>query len=280
MQQELFNYMLGLINQDRQTAGLSPVVLGFNAAAQQHAQDMFDNYFISHWGTDGFKPYMRYTLAGGTNYEQENSAYSGWFDPSQNPDQYMNIDVKQELQYLESEMMYDDAGSNWGHRDNILNKWHKRVNLGIAYDEKRVALVEQFEGDYVDFDLPPELSGDILSLSGNTNLGSINSVFISYDRLPRPLTHDELLYVMPHSYSLGSAAGLIVSPPPPGQYYTSLPPEAIVATRWETGQSGRFAIQADISAALAAGSGVYTVSIISEIDGEAVSLTNYSIFAE
>jgi hypothetical protein len=177
--------------------------------------------------------------------------------------------------------MYDDASSNWGHRDTILNKWHKRVNLGIAYDNKRVALVQQFEGDYVEFTLPPALSGNILSMSGKTNLGSINNVIISYDGLPQPLTPDELLYALPHSYSLGAVAGFIVPPPPPGQYYTDLSPDAILAGTWETGQDGRFAIQADISKFLTRGPGVYTVSIIAVIDdSEVTSLTNYSIFFE
>ena len=86
---------------------------------------MFNNFYLSHWDTDGLKPYMRYTLAGGVNYEGENSAYSGWWDKTQDPNLYIEIDPKQELSDLEYQMMYDDAASNWGHRDNILNKWHK-----------------------------------------------------------------------------------------------------------------------------------------------------------
>jgi len=82
-QQELFEYALELINKDRRTAGLDPVVLNYNKAAQLHAEDMLDNLFLSHWGTDGFKPYMRYTAGGGINYEVENSAYSGWVDTRQ-----------------------------------------------------------------------------------------------------------------------------------------------------------------------------------------------------
>jgi len=62
---ELFQYVLSLVNTDRQTAGLPPVTLAYNSAAQTHAQDMFKNFYGSHWGTDGLKPYMRYTNAGG-----------------------------------------------------------------------------------------------------------------------------------------------------------------------------------------------------------------------
>ena len=57
--------MLELINDERVSAGLNPVVLGDNAAAQLHAEASLENCFSSHWGIDGLKPYMRYSLAGG-----------------------------------------------------------------------------------------------------------------------------------------------------------------------------------------------------------------------
>ncbi|HLC23617.1 MAG TPA: CAP domain-containing protein, partial [Dehalococcoidia bacterium] len=135
---QLVQYVLDLINKDRADYGLAPVTLGANQAAQKHADDMLAGFFLSHWGTDGHKPYMRYTLEGGVNYDMENSAYTGWYDKSENPDRYVALDVKVALQKLEYAMMYDDAGSDWGHRDNILNKWHKKVNIGIAYDGHRL----------------------------------------------------------------------------------------------------------------------------------------------
>jgi uncharacterized protein YkwD len=279
VQSELFQYMLELINRDRQTAGLNPVVLNYNAAAQKHAQDMFDNLYLSHWGTDGLKPYMRYTREGGINYEQENSAYSGWFNPSDNPERYLPMNVKEEIKSLELAMMTDDAASNWGHRDNILNKWHKKVNLGIAYDQRRLALVQQFEGDYIEFTLPPTITGEVLSLKGRYKLGTINNITIGYDELPKPLSHTELISG-PHSYSMGESLAYILPPPSPGQYYTNLPSQAIQASRWEVDQSGQFTIQANISPALSHGKGVYTIALIVSIDNHPQNLTNYSIFVE
>ncbi len=66
-------------------------------------------------------------------------------------------------------MMYDDARSDWSHRDIIINPWHKKVSIGIAYDEDSVALVQQFEGDYVEYYQPPEITGNMLTLSGKIN---------------------------------------------------------------------------------------------------------------
>jgi hypothetical protein len=67
-QAELVAFALDLINQDRIANGLEPVDLGSNTAAQFHAEDMMEHGYISHWGLNGLKPYMRYTVAGGANY--------------------------------------------------------------------------------------------------------------------------------------------------------------------------------------------------------------------
>jgi hypothetical protein len=200
--------MLGLINQDRQAAGLNPVALNYNAAAQIHAQDMLDNnYLAAHWGTDGYKPYMRYTVAGGLNYEQENSAYYS----SSN-----TLDIKQELKKLESAMMAEVA-PNDSHRVNILNKWHKKVNLGIAYNPnntKTITLVQQFEGDYVEYSKPPTLNGKILSLTGHFLQQTIKlqNIFITYDDPPKPLTTARLNQDQYHHYDFGQRVGVILPP--------------------------------------------------------------------
>ena len=56
---------LMLVNEARASAGVPRVTLGENPAAQAHAESMAEHCFLSHWGMDGLKPYMRYALAGG-----------------------------------------------------------------------------------------------------------------------------------------------------------------------------------------------------------------------
>jgi|WetSurMetagenome_2_1015567.scaffolds.fasta_scaffold256603_2 uncharacterized protein YkwD len=276
-QMEIFQYMLDLINSDRKYAGLAPVTLGDNTAAQAHARDMLNNYYISHWGTDGLKPYMRYTQAGGLNYEQENDAYRGWHDPDDNPAIYAGMDVKRTLYELEYAMMNYDGPSE-GHRKNILNQLHKKVNLGIAYDSKRLALVQQFEGDYIEYALPPALNGNIFTVSGRLLEGRITSIQICFDELPKPLTPYELASRMNGSYSLGDQVGYIIPPLPQNRYYTLMPPNSVVADQWRLSSSGQFIIKADIGKILSRGKGVYTIVLIVDIKDEPRGLTNYSIF--
>jgi uncharacterized protein YkwD len=278
---DLFQYALSLINNDRQTAGLPPVTLSYNAAAETHARDMFNNYYGGHWGTDGLKPYMRYTDAGGLNQDAENSAYSGWLNPSDNSDNYQSINVRDEIANLEHIMVYDDAKANWGHRDTILNKAYTTVNLGIVYDGKRVALVQQFEVKYLDYYSAPAINNGNLVLLGKLTSTDIklNNISISYDPPPQTLTNAQLTTEVAYSdgYSLGDRLNFIVSPPPAGQSYVNLSPLAIIADKWEVNDAGQFSIQANINASLSKGKGVYTIVIVAIINGASANLTNYSI---
>lgn len=274
----LVQHILERINLDRTQNGLLPVVLGNNPAAQNHAEDMFANFYLSHWDTDGLKPYMRYTLTGGIDAEGENSAYYGWFDKSEDASRYVTIDPQQILEDLENQMMYDDAGSNWGHRNNILNKWHKKVNIGIAYDSHRLTLVQQFEGDYISFTQTPKIENGDLVASGSITLGTIDSLTVYYDPAPKPMTQAELT-AGPGYYDMGKRVATIVPPPPPGYAYSGLPDDTVQAEQWDTGESGSFSIKAYTGAMLDQnGPGVYTVVFRSKTDNEYALLTNYSVF--
>ena len=70
--------MLELINAERTQAGLGRVTLGSNSAAQLHADAALQTCFASHWGLDGLKPYMRYSLAGGYQSNGENGSGSDY----------------------------------------------------------------------------------------------------------------------------------------------------------------------------------------------------------
>ncbi|MBU2536187.1 MAG: CAP domain-containing protein [Chloroflexota bacterium] len=273
--EELLAYALELINRDRMANGLEPVTLGSNTAAQKHAEERLANRFSSHWGMDGLKPYMRYTLAGGENYEAENgfmteTYWIGGRDPS------YKRDPKEMLEQAQQGLM-----TSPGHRKNILNEWHKKVNLGIAYDNERLDLVQQFEGNYIDFNELPSISGDILSLAGKVTLGTIENVSLYYDPLPKPLSPEQLdAPPYDYAYGLGEDIGTILPPLPSGFFYIDLLPTDVVATTWETNSDGLFTIKADISKMLEVGEGVYTIVVWVEANGEFISVSNYSIFID
>lgn len=305
--------MLQLINKDRQDNGLSPVILGNNAAAQKHAEERLVNDYHSHWGMDGLKPYMRYTLAGGFNYEAENgfvtrTTWIGGKDP------FYKRDPKAMLEEAQKSLM-----GSAGHRRNILNKWHKKVNLGIAYNNESLHLVQQFEGDYIRFSKLPALEGSVLSFAGNVSEGLTitGAIQVWYDPPPHSLTLGQLGKT--YAYNSGQPAAFVRSPAPLGSFYPTnetqyswetqgpdpysilpdtpspspnpwgisvvYPPTLnsatvkwVDATRWGVSGSS-FNIEANLGQVVSRfGKGVYTVVIWAEIGNESVNLTNYSIF--
>ena len=66
--------LLRLVNAERSRAGLTSLELDELACsvATEHARDLIRGRFLSHWGTDGRKPYHRYSFASGTDAVQEN----------------------------------------------------------------------------------------------------------------------------------------------------------------------------------------------------------------
>ncbi|HBY98652.1 MAG: CAP domain-containing protein [Ardenticatenaceae bacterium] len=102
-------------NLERERAGVPPLKLEplLTAAARGHSQDMADNDFFSHTGSDGSTPWDRIERAG----------YTGWSALAEN-----------------IAAGYDSPGAvvaGWmgskGHRENLLNPAYREVGVGYSY---------------------------------------------------------------------------------------------------------------------------------------------------
>ena len=154
-------YMLELINSERTRAGVPPVTLGENMAAQLHAESSLANCFSGHWGADGLKPYMRYSLAGGYQTNSENGSGSDYCIRAS--DRYRALgNIEAEIRAMMEGWM-----NSPGHRRNILGKWHRKVNIGLAWDRYNMVGYQHFEGGFVQYDQLPQIMNGILSMSGS-----------------------------------------------------------------------------------------------------------------
>ena len=223
MRDSAAQYVLDLINTARARANAPPVVLGDNSAAQAHAERSLANCSSSHWGPDGLKPYMRYSLAGGVQYSAENvSGIDYCIRPREG---YRRIEnIKQRL----SDTMYGSSRSSGllgspGHYRTIVNPAFSKVNIGLAWDEYNVYLVQQFEGDYVAFEQRPVIHGDLFSMSGITKNGVTLSdktfgVQLYWDPPPQDLTRGQLART--YCVALGVTVTSLRRPPGPNAYYS------------------------------------------------------------
>lgn len=209
-------FMLELINEERAGAGLDPVVLGDNAAAQLHAEASLENCFSSHWGIDGLKPYMRYSLAGGYQSNGENG--SGLDYCIKASDGYRAIGS--------SEQGIRTAMEGWmtspGHRDNILDPWHKKVNIGLAWDRFNFMAYQHFEGDYVEYEQLPVINKGILRITGTLKNGAqfdnslYSGVQVYYDQPPQTLSKGQVTRTYCYDFGLQVAS---LRPPLTGRSY-------------------------------------------------------------
>ena len=312
-------HMLDLINAARSEAGLGSVVLGDNIAAQIHAESSLENCFHAHWGLDGLKPYMRYSLAGGYQNNSENgSGYDRCYTEAD------RVEV-QGLRDMVTRAMEGFMGSP-DHRRTILSPKYRKVNIGIASDEYNAFIYQQFEGDYIEYDQVPTISDGILTLQATVKNGASLteeldlSVQVWYDPPPQPLTRGQLART--YCYTYGEIVAAVRPPPPPGHFYlakrfsqlaigtacpdpTDFPPSSSAPRRREgpqlsisrpeaVGYSGdwitaqqwdytdkSFMVVADVSSLLREyGPGVYTVHVWAMLDSDDTSVSEYSIFYE
>jgi uncharacterized protein YkwD len=205
----LASYALGLINQDRAANGTGPVSLDFNQAAQQHADSMLYYGYFSHFDTQGYKPYMRYSLLAGRGADFENVGYSSYSLPY-----FLTTStVEDAIKSLEHSMVYNDSSccAN-GHRFNILDSLHNRVSIGLAYNSTAVYFDQEFENDYVnlDFTAAPSASSTpyYVTMKGvpTQAVATPNSIYIAFDGTPSAASPAQL-NSGPHEYGPGTLVG-------------------------------------------------------------------------
>ena len=80
----------------------------------------------------------------------------------------------------------------------MLNPVHRKVSVGIAWGLYNFSAVQNFEGNYVEFDQLPSIDDGVLSFSGRTkngaemNDGGDLTVSVHYDPPPAPLNRAQL----------------------------------------------------------------------------------------
>lgn len=276
-QEELVQHALAVINSDRADFGLPPVQLSPNQAAQVHAEDVFANKQISHWISNGEKPYMTYSRMGGSGSVHQNVAISGFslIEYDRCVSSFLRcekIEPFAAIEELQYEMMYNDFECcNDGHRENILDPNHTHVSIGIIYDEYYLALVQNFENDY---GMQIQVDGTQVSIAGPMPPGTqLEHIIIYYDHLPTRADYDVNKKML--AYGSGVVAASVFEPLPPGFHYQQAGSHVVIeASSWEN--DGQIDAKFDISSAIDE-PGVYTLYMMLE-RGEQFPVTSYSVF--
>lgn len=177
--------LLRMVNEERSQAGLGKLELDELACnvAREHALDMAKGEFLSHWGSDGRKPYHRYSFAGGTDAVQENAS------SADNIQSLAPTGVLKDLHDMHLSML-NEKPPNDGHRRTILFPVHTHVGFGIALQGFHLRLAELYVAKYVRVDPIPQrvkpkqsvlFSGRVLNPENE-----LAGVDVYYEPLPTP----------------------------------------------------------------------------------------------
>jgi uncharacterized protein YkwD len=282
---ELKQYALKKINEDRKKFQLTAVDLSLNEAAQIHAEDVFKTKQISHWMTNGEKPYMTYSRYDGTGDVAQNVAASGdkEYHDGCSSGKYLceKVDPFREIDVAEHGMMYEDEECcDNGHRDNILDKYHTHVSIGIAYDDYYFVLVQNFENQYITWtdeidENNPDKSTITMAGYYNSNRDGVSSndlqlttINVYYDPLPTTRAYEENYDKA--AYGVGDIVAVVVAPPSGGGYYEQPSDYTLIeANTWDISERD-FAIEFSINTLSEkyGDDGVYTVVVWSQDESE------------
>jgi uncharacterized protein YkwD len=245
---EAERYFLRLVNRDREAEGLEPVTWDPVAAraGHEHAADMAQHGYTSHFGTDGSVPELRYTRAGGDGMVQENAAC--FFDEKERRLDPSPPFAAEELEKIEAAFINEKPPHD-GHRKNILTPWHNRVGIGLVQPVgvPVPCVAQEFVDHYGTYTPLPVAArtGDAVHVGGTITPPAVfGGVGIARIDAPSPRSPSELNAL--HSY------------PVPAPYATYFPPGFVTKIPVRV-EGNRFSI--DVSLDDGRRPGVYEVSV-------------------
>jgi uncharacterized protein YkwD len=216
--------LLDLVNSERSLASATRLELDDLACkvAGEHALDMVRGDFLSHWGSDGRKPYQRYSFAGGSDATRENVSAAEHI-VSVTP-KGVNADLRDMHMAMHAETPPND-----GHRRAILAPQYTHVGFGIALKGHSLRLAEIYLARYLEIkpvarQAPRKatvvLTGHLLNAKH-----FLHEVDVFYEPLPN--TPEAVWLRKPRPYSLPDE-------------YVALRPKAPEGTTYRDGSTGDY----------------------------------------
>lgn len=225
----LINRTLNKINEERQKFGVPPVKFFNDTTARFRAVDMYNKNYFGHCDLNGMPPNYHYTRLNGSYIIEENAGYRYVVGGDL-------ILVDSAVELVES-MIYDDAASNWGHRDSILDPTNNFVSIYATWDSNRFFLVIHMMKIWVTWITPPTIRYGVFTAEGVILLNNsrLVGIVVHYSSPDKSRTFDQSLNVMKtcSSYSVGELIAGVVPEP---YYYSGI--QTIRPLKWVV--SGRY----------------------------------------
>lgn len=200
------SYALERIGAIRRADGLSELALDMNPTAQLLAEEQLANCYTSNWNIDGKKPYMSYLANGGIDAVWQYGTGANYC-----PEDIENYTILTIEEYLDT--LYDATFADSAAREEFSIPAYRKVGIGVAYSGVNMWVVHLFATDFVEFSSLPSISDGILAfeyrmVNGASDIEYPPEAYLSFDRLPEPLTRGQLARTSCYWYG-ATVAGLL-----------------------------------------------------------------------
>ncbi|HUK12739.1 MAG TPA: hypothetical protein VLW17_05495 [Thermoanaerobaculaceae bacterium] len=191
--------VLAGLNRARESAHLAPLAYDalLERVGDEHCREVLADGVEGHFSLSGVPPYLRYLLAGGTGFHQENAASFTSSRP---------VLRRQLVPILLSslERMLGETAPHDGHRRTILDPWVTQVGIGLAWEGGEVRAAQEF-ATVLAQELTPLPAAttprSTVTLSGRLRKPwRPESVEVLWEELPHPRTAEELRGIHAYAY--------------------------------------------------------------------------------
>jgi len=171
---------------------------------------LYNHSRLSHYDVEGRHPNYYYTLLDGGAYAAEENLGKTWCIGGGICIRNATSEAAKHIY----RMVYDDAESDWGHRDSLLDPCNNKVSIAVAWDSYNFYIAVYMVGVWTEWIEPPRYYNGVFSFKGYVYLpprGVLYDIFI-YRDVPTPDNYYR------HSASIGELYAGVLPPDYPGKY--------------------------------------------------------------
>jgi len=165
---------------------------------------------LSHYDVEGRHPNYYYTLLDGGAYAAEENLGRTW---CKGGGICIRNATSEAARHIYG-MIYDDAESDWGHRDSLLDPCNNKVSIAVAWDSYNFYIAVYMVGVWAEWIEPPHYHNGVFSFKGYVYLspsGTFYAINIFRD-VPNPANYNR------RSASIGEPYAGVLPPDYRGQY--------------------------------------------------------------
>ncbi|MEM4965037.1 MAG: hypothetical protein QXT13_12900, partial [Pyrobaculum sp.] len=191
------------LNKHRSSMGIPPVEFINLKTPLYRAVYMYNYTLFSHYSREGIHPNYYYTLLDGGVYAVDENLGMTQCSPASS--RCIRDPVAEARSHIYA-MIYEDADSDWGHRDSLLDPCNNKVSIAAAWDGSVFYIAVYMVSDWADWVVPPTYNAGRFELKGYVKLPPLEELrgFGPHYQICIYRDVPDATYVHRRSYSIGN----------------------------------------------------------------------------